>query len=310
MRAPKGLVAPRAGPERQLAVEAPNAEARPPRGHWQRVGRALRHHPGARIGAVLLSLVVLASLAAPYVAPYDPLRQDLLGALQPPTPRHLMGTDEFGRDIFSRILHGAAISLRVGLSATAIAVLVGVPVGLYAGYLRNWFDSVALRIVDAMLAFPDVLLALLILTALGPSLTSIIIGVGVSQIPSFVRLARSSTLVVRELEYMVAARVVGAGHARIVFHHVLPNVVGPIIILASLSVGSAILVGAGLSFLGLGAQPPTPEWGAMLISSRIYLREAPWVAVFPGSAIMVTVFAINMLGDGLRDALDVRVQES
>lgn len=278
------------------------------RSEWSRIFREMRRNRGAMAGLAILVLLGVAALTAPIISPYSPTEQNLVNALQGPSRDHIMGTDEYGRDIFSRILHGSSISLRMGVLAVVIASVIGVSVGLYAGYFQGWFDSIALRLVDALLAFPDILLALVVLTILGPSITSVTIGVGIAQIPAFVRLARASTLTVRELEYVVSVRVIGAGTGRIVFRHILPNVAPPLIVLASITVGAAILVGSSLSFLGLGAQPPTPEWGAMLISSRLYMREAAWIAIFPGGAIMITVFAINMFGDGLRDALDARLR--
>jgi peptide/nickel transport system permease protein len=197
----------------------------------------------------------------------------------------------------------------MGLLAVALAAVIGIAIGLCSGYFGALFDSVSMRLVDTMLAFPDILLALVVLTILGPSIASVTIAVAIAQIPIFVRLARASTLSERERDYIVAVRVLGAHDRRILFRHLLPNTVAPLVVLASVSTGSAILVGAGLSFLGLGARPPTPEWGAMLISSRLYIQDAPWLAIFPGGAIMLTVFAFNMMGDGLRDATDVRLRK-
>ena len=292
-----------------LAGAVSSAAATPAsRSEARRIIQELLRNRGAVIGLIVIAIIVIAAFTAPFIAPYHPHDQVLIDALQSPSREHLMGTDEFGRDIFSRILHGASISLRIGLLAVAVACLIGIPVGLCAAYYQGWFDTISLRLVDALLAFPDILLALVVLTILGPSITSVTIGVGVAQIPSFVRLTRASTLTVRELEYVTAGHVIGASNSRIIFRHILPNAAAPLIVLASVTVGSAILVGSGLSFLGLGAQPPTPEWGSMLISSRLYMRDAPWIAIFPGGAIMVTVFAINMFGDGLRDALDARLR--
>lgn len=276
---------------------------------WKRVSRDLLTNWGAVIGAAILITLVVAALAAPVLAPYPPDKQDLLAALRAPSRTHLMGTDEFGRDVLSRILYGASISLRMGLLAVALAAIVGISVGLCSGYFGRLFDTVSMRLVDTMLAFPDILLAIVVLTILGPSITSVTIAVAIAQIPVFIRLARASALSERERDYIIAIRVLGASNARILFRHLLPNIVAPLVVLASVSTGSAILVGAGLSFLGLGARPPTPEWGAMLISSRLYIQDAPWIALFPGGAIMLTVFAFNMMGDGLRDATDVRLRK-
>jgi peptide/nickel transport system permease protein len=290
-------------------IEIQPATATSTRGEWKRVVRELMSNGSAIVGALCLFLLVIAAVAAPLIAPFPPDKQDLLGALQAPSSVHLMGTDEFGRDIFSRILYGASISLRMGLLAVALAAVVGVTVGLCAGYFGAFFDTVSMRLVDTMLAFPDILLALVVLTILGPSITSVTVAVAIAQIPVFIRLARASALSERERDYIVAIKVLGATDGRILFRHLLPNIVAPLVVLASVSTGSAILVGAGLSFLGLGARPPTPEWGAMLISSRLFIQDAPWMALFPGGAIMLTVFAFNMMGDGLRDATDVRLRK-
>ncbi len=255
-------------------------------GEWRRVARELTSNGSAIVGAICLIVLVIAAVAAPLIAPFPPDKQDLLGALQAPSSTHLMGTDEFGRDVFSRILFGASISLRMGLLAVALAAVVGVTIGLCAGYFGAFFDTVSMRLVDTMLAFPDILLALVVLTVLGPSITSVTIAVAIAQIPVFIRLARASALSERERDYIVAIQVLGANNRHILFRHLLPNIVAPLVVLASVSTGSAILVGAGLSFLGLGARPPTPEWGAMLISSRLYIQDAPWMALFPGGAII------------------------
>lgn len=288
-------------PERQERTFAGTPE-------WKRIGRALLKNRGAAVGLAIFSVLVASAMLASLVAPYPPNEQNLINALQSPSSTHLMGTDEFGRDILSRILHGSAISLRMGLLAVSLAGLVGVTLGLCAGYFGGALDAILMRLVDALLAFPDILLALVVLTILGPSISSVTIAVAVAQIPVFVRVARASSLTERELDYVVAGRVLGAPTSRILLLHLLPNIAAPLMVLASVSIGSSILVGAGLSFLGLGARPPSPEWGAMLISSRLYIYDAPWIALFPGAAIMLTVFAFNMMGDGLRDATDVRLR--
>lgn len=293
----------------QLGDAIASADAMPAaRTEWRRILREIWRNRGALIGLVILIAIALAAVTASFVAPYQPEEQSLVDALQSPSSKHLMGTDEFGRDIFSRILHGASISLRMGVLAVSIACLIGIPVGLVAAYYLGWIDTISLRLADALLAFPDILLAMVVLTILGPGITSVTVGVGIARIAGFVRLTRSSTLTVRELEYVTACHVIGARNGRIIFRHILPNAAAPLIVYASVTVGAAILIGASLSFLGVGAQPPTPEWGAMLLSSRLYMRDAPWIAIFPGGAIMLTVLAINMFGDGLRDALDARLR--
>ncbi len=254
-------------------------------------------------GGVLVSLVLVAFLA-PLLAPQDPLAQDLYSRLQPPSPEHPFGTDDFGRDILSRIIYGARISLRIGLVAIAAALAVGTVLGLWAGYWGGVADTLIMRIMDLLLAFPSILLAIAVVAVTGPGIDNAIMAVSVVLIPQFARLVRSSVLSVREMAYVEAARALGAGQARILLVSVLPNCMAPIIVQTTLSLGTAILDAAGLSFLGLGAQPPTPEWGAMLAGGRELLLEAPWVMTFPGLAIFAVVLALNLFGDGLRDALD------
>jgi peptide/nickel transport system permease protein len=270
------------------------------------VARRFARNRGAIAGAVGFLLIVAVALAAPWLARHDPVRQSLRTALQPPSATYPLGTDQFGRDIYSRLVHGARISLRVGLVSVGIALVLGTPLGLLAGYYRGVVDSAVSRFVDIVLAFPAVLLALAIMAVLGPSLTNAMIAVGVSILPQYVRVARASTLSVAELDYVVAARAVGASDVSIIARHVLPNVALPLVVLTSLQMASAVLFAASLSFLGLGAQPPTPEWGAMLTTGRTYMRDAWWIPVFPGLAITLTVLSLNLLGDGLRDALDPR----
>jgi ABC-type dipeptide/oligopeptide/nickel transport system permease subunit len=269
---------------------------------WRRFAR---HRLALGGLAVILALIALA-LGARAVAPHDPLRQDLPHALAGPSPDFPLGTDEFGRCILSRILYGARLSLLVGVIATGIGATAGIVLGLLAGYFPR-LDGVVMRTMDVLLAFPSILLAIAVVAALGPSLGNVMIAVGVRSIPSFARLARSMVLGIRELEFVQGAHALGAGHPRVLFRHILPNSVSPLLVFSSMQVATAILLAAILSFLGLGVQPPTPEWGKMVSDGRAYLMEAPHVSLFPGLAIFVAVMGFNCLGDGLRDALDPRM---
>ena len=261
------------------------------------------------IGAVVMLLLIGIALAASVVAPYSPYTQDFGAAMQPPSTAHWFGTDDVGRDILSRIIHGARISLRVGLIAVAIGGGLGVLLGTVAGFYGGWVDNVIMRFIDVLLAFPGLLLALAVVAVLGPGLFNIMIAVGIGGIPSYARMARSTTLSIRERDYVLAARAVGCSNPQIMLKYIVPNAIPPIIVLATLGVAGAILTAAGLSFIGVGARPPTPEWGAMLSSARLYIRQAWWLTTFPGLAIVVTVLAINMVGDSVRDALDPRLRQ-
>lgn len=278
------------------------------RSRLQRICRDLLSSRGIIIGGTLFVALIVIALFAVEIAPYNPIDQDYGKTLRPPSREHLMGTDNFGRDIFSRVIYGTQISLRVGLIAVVIASAIGVPLGLVSGYYGGWIDSVAMRLVDIMLAFPGILLAFVIVAVLGSSLTNLMIAIGIGSIPGFARLIRGSVLSARELSYVVAARVVGCRDPRIVGLHILPNVASPIIVYSTLKVATAILAGASLSFLGLGVQRPTPEWGIMLADGRNFLQQQWWIATFPGLAIMITTLAINLLGDGIRDIHDPRMQ--
>jgi peptide/nickel transport system permease protein len=270
--------------------------------------RRLLRDPGT-IGALLVLLLILASaVGAPLLPLANPIQVDSPHALYSPGTPFLFGSDQYGRDVFSRVVYGGRISLLVGPIAVIIALVPGVTVGLIAGYYGRWVDTLLMRVIDVMLAFPGILLALGIVAVLGPSLTSLMVAVGISTIPTYARLTRASVLSARENLYVDAARVVGAPDIAILLRHILPNVVAPLIVVSTLGVGAAILVAATLSFLGLGSQPPTPEWGRMLSEGRQYLREQWWIATFPGLAIMLTVLALNVLGDGLRDVLDPRLR--
>lgn len=266
----------------------------------------LRASPHALAGAAIFMCLVALALAAPIVAPADPLTMTMSDQFLPPSWAHPFGTDEFGRDILSRVIHGARISLRVGILATVLAVGMGTVVGLIAGYFGGWVDGVSQRIIDVMLAFPGLLLALAVIAILGPGLQNVMIALGIGGIPYYARLMRGQVLSIRSREYVEAAHVVGAGNVRIMLRHIFPNTLSPLIIVGSLDLGFNILAAASLSFIGLGAQPPTPEWGAMLSSGRDFMRDQWWISTFPGLAIVVTVLGFNLLGDGLRDVFDPR----
>ncbi len=284
---------------------------RPPRAtrtRWQMLVPRVRRHRGALVGLGIVAVLALVAAFQNAVAPVSPIKIDITAALRAPNGAHWMGTDQYGRDIYSRVIHGAGISLSIGMISVGIAASAGTAVGLVAGYYGGIVDGILMRIIDVMLAFPGVLLALGIVGVLGPSLRNLMIAVGIAAIPFYSRLVRSSVLVAKEQLYVEAARVVGVPIPVILVRHILPNVVAPIIVAGTLGMGGAILSAAALSFIGLGSQPPTPEWGRMLSEGRDYLRDAWWIATFPGLAIMLTVLGVNMLGDGLRDVLDPRLR--
>ena len=274
---------------------------------WSDAFRRFRQNRGAMIGLGVILFMVLAAIAAPWITKYDPIIQELGDALLPPSTEHFFGTDQIGRDVYSRVVYGARISLRVGVISAAIACLIGIPLGLLSAYYLGWVDALIMRMVDILLAFPGMLLALAIMAILGPGLTNAMIAAGIYVVPDYVRVTRGSTLSVKQMDYVIAAQAIGSPSGYIIVRHILPNVLLPLIVLTSLNVAGAILFTAGLSFLGLGAQPPTPEWGVMLTAGRQYLREAWWSLVFPGLAMTITILAINLVGDGLRDALDPRL---
>ena len=271
------------------------------------VGRLARQR-GAVVGFVILGALALMAIGATWLSPRDPVKTSPRDALQPPGSRYLLGSDQFGRDVASRVLHGARISLTVGLMAVSIAVAVGAPLGLVSAYYGGRLDALVMRVMDVLLAFPGILLALTIVSVLTPGLTNVMIAVGLSAVPGYARLVRASVLSARENLYVEAARALGGRDLGILGRYILPNVVAPIIVTATLGLGTAILSAAALSFLGLGSQPPQPEWGRMLSEGRDYLREAWWISTFPGLGIMLTVLGMNLLGDGLRDVLDPRLK--
>jgi peptide/nickel transport system permease protein len=267
----------------------------------------LLRKPLALIGLIIVVGMVLMAVFAPLIAPHSPTRPDFAAILAPPSDTYWLGTDEIGRDVFSRIVYGARASLQAGFLAILLAVGIGVPIGVISGFYRGWLDDyVIMRLTDAILAFPIIVLALAMTTILGPSLYTAMFAIGIVYSPIFVRLARAQTMSIREVEYIEAARALGHRDGRILTRHVFPNIASPILVQASLSIAVAILVESALSFLGLGVQPPTPSWGSMLRLGMGYLQEAPWVSFWPGFAIFLAVLGINLLGDGLRDVLDPR----
>jgi peptide/nickel transport system permease protein len=260
------------------------------------------------VGMGIVTVLIVIAFGQGVLAPQSATKIDITAALRAPDQVHWMGTDQYGRDVYSRVIHGSSISLTIGFISVGIAATAGTAVGLVAGFYGGRVDGVLMRVIDVMLAFPGILLALAIVSVLGPSLRNLMIAVGISAIPFYARLVRGSVLIAKEQLYVEAARVVGVPISSILIRHILPNVVAPIIIAATLGMGTAILAAAGLSFIGLGSQPPTPEWGRMLSEGRDYLRDGWWISTFPGIAIMLTVLGVNMLGDGLRDVLDPRLR--
>jgi ABC-type dipeptide/oligopeptide/nickel transport system permease subunit len=260
------------------------------------------------VGGIVLTIIILVAIFAPLLAPEDPITQDYTRVLAPPSSSYPFGTDQFGRDILSRIIIGSRQSLAVAAIAIAIAASVGTLLGLLSGFFGGWIDTIIQRVIDVLLAFPGILFAMAVVAILGPGLRNAMIAVGISLIPSYARMVRGSVLSQKENAFVEAARLCGAGNTRILARHILPNVLGPIMVLVTISIAWAILIGASLSFLGLGAQLPEPEWGLDLSMAREYLREAWWMTTFPGLAIMLTVVSVNLIGEGLRDALDPRTR--
>ncbi len=272
--------------------------------------RRLLRNKKAVFGAFMLLFITLCSIFAPYITPHDPLKQNLRNGLQPPSLKgdHLLGTDKFGRDMLARILYGGRISLRIGFISVGIGLVIGGFLGLIAGYYGGIFDGLIMRLMDIMLALPGLLLAMAIVSARGHSIENVMIAVGITMIPGFCRLMRAAVLEIRESDFVVAAAALGASDFRIIRKHILPNSVNPLIVHSSLSMASSILFAAGLSFLGMGAQPPTPEWGKMVSDNRAFIRHLHWVVTLPGLAIVLSVLSLNLVGDGLRDALDPRMK--
>lgn len=272
------------------------------------VFKRLKRNKLAMIGLTIISILVISAILAPIVAPYSYEAQSLENAFQSPSAKHICGTDEFGRDIFSRLIWGARVSLSVGFFAVSISVVIGGFLGAISGFYGGRIDNIIMRAMDVLLSIPSILLAISIAASLGPGLRNLMVAVGISSIPGYARLVRASVLTIREMEYIEAAKSVGASDFTIIMKHILPNCLAPIIVQATLGVAFAILTAAGLSFIGLGIQPPDPEWGGMLSSGRGYIRDYSYMTLFPGLAIMVTILALNFLGDGLRDALDPKLR--
>jgi peptide/nickel transport system permease protein len=272
----------------------------------QRAFRRLTRRRGAMVGLGFIVFFVLLALFAPWVAPHDPLATSWSAVRQAPGAHYLFGTDEIGRDVLSRVIWGTRASLLAGLVSVCISLALGVPVGLAAGYLGGWVDALISRITDAMLACPFLILAIALAAFLGPSLTNAMIAIGISATPIFIRLTRAQVLAVKVEDYVEAARAVGNSHLRIALRHILPNVVAPLIVQATLAIAAAVIAEASLSFLGLGQQPPAPSWGSMLNTAKNYIDNAPWMSVWPGLSIFLLVLSFNLLGDGLRDAFDPR----
>ena len=275
---------------------------------WAEAWRSFRKNKIAVVGAFIVAGFILLAILAPLIAPYEFDEQIRDSRLQAPSAEHWFGTDDFGRDIFSRVVYGARISLWVGFFSVLGSMIVGSLLGIIAGYFGRWVDSLISRIFDIMLAFPSILLAIAIVAVLGPSLQNALIAIAIINIPTFGRLIRSRVLSVKEEEYIMAARAIGMSNSRILFQHVLPNSMAPIIVQGTLAIATAIIEAAALGFLGLGAEAPNPEWGKMLSDAKSFLINAPWTMVFPGLAIMLTVLGFNLMGDGLRDALDPRMK--
>jgi peptide/nickel transport system permease protein len=288
-----------------LAVAVPQRQTR---GNVARAWLRLRRNRAALVGLVVVAVLIFAAIFAPFLAPYNPYIVSLDDRLQPPGGAHLLGTDELGRDVFSRLIYGARVALWVGIVTVVLGGLIGISGGLVAGYLGGRWDAIIMRLVDVFLAFPVIILAIAIVAVRGPGLTNVLVALALVYWTTYARVARGTVLLLREEEYTWAARTLGASSSRIMLRHLLPNAVAPLVVLASLGMGNAILAEAALSFLGLGIQPPEASWGSMLNSGMQFLRDSSYLSTFPGLAIFITVLGFNLLGDGLRDALDPRMR--
>jgi peptide/nickel transport system permease protein len=291
-----------------MAQDASLAVTLKKRGQFREILRRFAKNKAAVLGFAVILVMVVCSLFPAVIAPYGYDDQQLSRRFVSPGKEYLFGTDEFGRDIFSRVVYGCRISLSIGLVSVTISCLLGIILGCVAGYYGDLVDNILMRIVDIMLAIPNILLALSIVAALGTGFFNLMLAIGIGAVPGYARIVRASILSVKEQEFVEAARATGAGDLRIIMQHILPNCMAPIIVQATMSIANAVLSAAALSFIGLGINPPTPEWGAMLSAGRSYIRDYWFVVTFPGLAIMITVFAFNLFGDGLRDALDPRLK--
>jgi len=271
--------------------------------------RRLKRSKLALLGLIIMILLILTAVFASFIAPYNPNEQDLMNALQSPSLEHIFGTDQFGRDIFSRVIYGSRISLQVGFLVVFMAAFIGGGLGAIAGYFSGHIENIIMRTMDILLSVPPVLLAITIVAALGNGLINLMIAIGISSIPRYTRIVRSSVISIKNEEFIEAAQVTGSSDLRIIIKHIIPNCLAPVIVQATLGMAYAILTTAGLSFLGLGIQPPTPEWGSMLSGGRSYIRDYSYMTLFPGLAIVVTIFGLNVLGDGLRDSLDPKLKD-
>ena len=287
------------------------AAANKKRSQWREVWRMLTKNKMAMLGLFILLFLIVLALFADIIYDYDSIviKQNLAHRLQGPSGAHWLGTDEFGRDILARLIHGARVSLKVGILAVGLSIIVGGILGAFSGFYGGTIDNTIMRAMDIFLAVPSILLAIAIVSALGPSMINLMIAISVSSVPTYARIVRASVLSIRDQEFIEAAKAIGASNTRIIFKHIIPNALAPVIVQGTLGVANAILSIAGLSFIGLGIQPPAPEWGSMLSGGRQYLRYAWWVTTFPGLAIMITILSLNLLGDGLRDALDPRLKQ-
>ena len=274
---------------------------------WRIFWRRFRRNKLAIFGALIIMSLAVVAVIAPLIAPFNPNQQDILHRLEPPSAKHLLGTDDLGRDLFSRIIYGTRVSLLVGFVAIGIAIIIGTLLGLLSGYFGGWPDNLIMRFVDIMLCFPTFFLILMVIAFLEPNIWNVMAVIGLTGWPSLTRLVRGECLSVREREFVQAAKALGLSNKRVMFVHLLPNVIAPILVAATLGIGGAILTESALSFLGLGVQPPTPSWGNILTAGKDYITVAWWLSLYPGLAILITVLAYNLLGEGLRDVLDPRM---